>query len=45
MQAVRSYICSYRLDGLDHYKDELSADLEALAEFVAVGEVVQLNVR
>ena len=38
-------ILSTSLDRLDHFKDELSADLEALAEFVAVGNVVQVNVR
>lgn len=30
----------HSLDRLDHFKDELCADLEALAELIAVGEVV-----
>ena len=38
-------IQSTSLNGLYHFKDELCADLEALAELITVGEVVQLNVR
>ena len=30
---------------LYHFEDELCADLEALAELIAIGEMVQLNVR
>ena len=38
-------IPSTSLNWLYHFKDELCADLEALAEFVAIGKIVQLNVR
>ena len=38
-------IASTSLYGLYHFKDELCADLEALAELVTVGEIMQLNVR
>ena len=38
-------IPSTSLYGLYHFEDELCADLEALAELIAVGEIMQFNVR
>ena len=38
-------IPSTSLNRLYHFKDKLSADLEALAELIAIGDVVQVNVR
>ena len=37
-------IPSTSLNGLNHFKYELCADLEALAELIAVGKIVQINI-
>ena len=39
---IPSTLSLYRLY---HFEDELCADLEALAELIAVGEIMQFNVR
>lgn len=38
-------IPSTSLNRLYHFKDKLCADLKAFAELIAVGEIMQLNVR
>ncbi len=37
-------ISSTSLNRLYHFKDKLCADLEALAELIAVGKIVQINI-